>query len=102
MIVRIMAENQYRLPDEYANDIDKLDDPLVEALDENDAQKFSASLDKLIEFVRAKGAVVPYDEVVPSDVIVPAPDMSLEDARKYLQPLQTPAQGTGQAGSSAS
>jgi PspAA-like protein len=85
MIARIMTENQYRLSDEDAAALDKLDDPLHAAIQSGDDLAFAVALEKVISFVRENGTVVPVDEVVPSDVIIPAPDMSVAEARKYLQ-----------------
>lgn len=85
MIARIMTENQYRLSDEDAAALDQLDDPLHTAIQSGDDLAFAVALEKVISFVREKGTVVPVEEVVPSDVIIPAPDMSVAEARKYLQ-----------------
>lgn len=84
MIVRILGDNQYRFPDELAEQLDKMDDPLTEAMQTGDEALFSTTLEKVIAFVRENSEVVPIEEVVSSDVIVPAADMTLEDARKYL------------------
>jgi hypothetical protein len=85
MIARIMTENQYRLSDADAAELDKLDDPLHEAIQSGDDLAFAVALEKVIMFVREKGAVVAVDEIVPSDVIIPAPDMTVYEARQYLQ-----------------
>jgi hypothetical protein len=92
MIVRILGDNQYRFPDELAEQLDKMDDPLTEALQTGDEALFSTTLEKVITFVREHGEVVPMEEVVASSVIVPAEDMTLDDARKYLQPTEAPAE----------
>jgi hypothetical protein len=92
MIVRILGDNQYRFPDELAEQLDKMDDPLTEAMQSGDEALFNTTLETVIAFVREHGTVVPMDEVVPSDVIVPAPDMTLDDARKYLQQTEVPSQ----------
>ena len=85
MIVRIMTENQYRLTDEDATALDQMDDPLHVAIKSGDERAFAAELEKVVAFVREKGTVIPVEEVVPSDVIIPAPDMKLAEARQYLQ-----------------
>ena len=86
MIVRILGDNQYRFPDELAEQLDKMDDPLTEAMQTGDEALFDATLEQVIAFVKEHGAVVPMEEVVTSDIIVPAADMTLDDARKYLHP----------------
>ena len=85
MIVRIMTENQYRLTEEDAAALDHMDDPLQAAIEHGDQQTFAAELEKVIAFVREKGTEIPVEEVVPSDVIIPAPDMTVTEARQYLQ-----------------
>ncbi|HEY1387314.1 MAG TPA: hypothetical protein VGF38_02120 [Ktedonobacterales bacterium] len=85
MIVRIMTENQYRLTDEDAAALDRMDDPLHAAIESGDQEAFAAELEKVAAFVREKGAVIPVEEVIPSDVIIPAPDMTVAEARQYLQ-----------------
>ena len=85
MIARIMTENQYRLSDEDAAELDRLDDPLNDAIQSGDDLAFATALAKVLNFVREHGVVIPVDEVVPSDVIIPAPDMTVAEARQYLQ-----------------
>jgi hypothetical protein len=95
MIARIMTENQYRLSDEGAAELDRLDDPLNEAIQSGDDLAFATALEKVLNFVREHGVVIPVDEVVPSDVIIPAPDMTVAEAQKYLQRgAESPASDT--------
>jgi hypothetical protein len=85
MIIRVMADNQYRIDDSYLPELDKLDDPVVAALDQQDAEGYSSALQTLVAFVREHGEVLPMDEVAPSDSILPAPDMTLDEVRAMLQ-----------------
>jgi hypothetical protein len=84
MIVRIMADNQYRLTDEQMAEVDQLDNTLEAALNANDNAAFQAALQQLTTYVQQSGEVVPMEEVVTSDVIVPAADMSLDEARQHF------------------
>ena len=84
MIVRIMTDNQYRLDDENLAEVHRLDDILERALDGGDAQGFTSALRELVDYVRQHGQVVPDEEVIPSDLMIPAPDMTLEEARSRL------------------
>ncbi|HEU5347418.1 MAG TPA: hypothetical protein VFU63_02280, partial [Ktedonobacterales bacterium] len=70
MIARIMTENQYRLSDDKAAELDQLDDPLHDAIESGDQAAFARALATVVDFVRNNGIVVPVDEVVPSDVII--------------------------------
>ncbi len=84
MIVRIMTDNQYRLDDENLAEVRRLDDTLDAALERGDAQGFASALHELVDYVRQHGQVVPDAEVIPSDLMSPAPDMTLEEARTRL------------------
>lgn len=90
MIVRIMTENQYRMTDDQMRQVDRLDDDLEAALHNGDVALFRSSLATLVDYIRTSGEPVPVDELVPSDVIVPAPDMSLEEAREHFKPFTMP------------
>ena len=85
MIIRIMADNQYRIDDSYLAELDELDDPVVAALDQGDAEGYANALKTLVDFVREHGDVLPMDEVVPSDSILPAPDMTLDEVRTLMK-----------------
>jgi hypothetical protein len=85
MIVRIMADNQYRVDEAHSPAIAKLDDELLAAVEANDQARFDAALRQLVEHVRRNGQLVPDEELVPSDLMIPAPDMSLAEAHQVLQ-----------------
>jgi coenzyme F420-reducing hydrogenase gamma subunit len=89
MIVRIMAEDQYRLDDSYRAQIEDLDEATEDALNKGDEAAFQKALHELIGAVRQNGQVVPVEEIVPSDWIIPGPDMTLEEARTRLQAVPT-------------
>ncbi len=87
MIVRILADNQYRIDDaEVAahQEIDRLDGELFEALAANDDGRYQDTLARLIAAVRRAGTVVPVEELIASDVIVPAEDMTAAETRVTL------------------
>lgn len=92
MIVRIMTEDQYRLSDEYAAELRRLDDALEQAMDHGDAAGFSSTLTQVVTFVRQHGELVGMNEVLPSDAIVPAPDMSLDEAKARLHTVEAKQQ----------
>ena len=82
MIVRIATEGQYEL---LANDeevLNTLDNEAVVACEAGDEQHFRDTYARLLEFVRTHGKPVPDDQLGPSDVILPPPDVSLEEAKE--------------------
>jgi hypothetical protein len=91
MIVRVMEENQYRLDDAHKAEFDRLDQELLLAAHSQDQMAFQQKLTELLRFVREQGEGVPYTEVVPSDVVIPAEDMSLAEVQQLLDSdLPTP------------
>jgi len=90
-IVRIMSDNQYRMTDVQMHEFDLIDNDLEDALNEDDDAKFRASLQRLTDYIHANGQVVPIEELVESDLIVPAADMSLAEAKQHFTPYnETP------------
>ncbi len=84
MIVRILTEGQYRIPDSALDQLNKLDNQLVAAVSSGTEDHFKALFDQMIELVRQQGEPVPADDLHGSDVILPAPDTSIEEARKLF------------------
>jgi hypothetical protein len=80
MIVRIATEGQYELADADVAELNELDNAAVAACDA-DEEGFRAAYTKLLGYVRSKGALVPDDVLTGSDLILPPPDVSLEEAR---------------------
>ena len=81
MIVRIATEGQYELTESDGEVLGELDNQAVTACDAGDEEQFKQAFTELIEFVRRKGTPVAEDVLEPSDVIVPPPDVSFEEAR---------------------
>lgn len=84
MIVRILTEDQYRIPDNRQNDISDLDSRLLSAIEQSNHKEFSKALSELNTLIHATGVVVPGKEIVKSDMVVPSLDMTLENARQIL------------------
>jgi hypothetical protein len=97
MIVRIHMEDQYRLSEAGVAEVDKLDDALYSAIEAGDQAAFTEALHHLLTYVRANGQQVPTDELVPSDVILPSEDMTVEDARAIINKPTTQAAAQAQA-----
>jgi hypothetical protein len=81
VIVRIATEGQYRLPDDQTERLNELDNEVVAAVDAGDEARFRDLFDQMIELVRSQGEELNHDELVESEVILPPPDTSLDDAR---------------------
>jgi hypothetical protein len=85
MIVRVMGEDQYRLDDSYRAQIEQLDEAAEVAMNNGDEAAFASALHGLIQAVRQNGQVIADEEIVPSDWIIPGPDMTLSEAQARLQ-----------------
>ena len=84
MIVRILTKGQYDVPDEQLADINDVDERIIEAVESGDEEAFAAALDQLLNAVVAAGSPVPLDSLVPSDLVLPAPDSTLDEVRTLL------------------
>ncbi len=84
MIVRIQEDNQYRLDDQHGAEVEHLDERLTQAIQQNDTDAFTSTLQEVVAFIQREGTPVANDEVVTSDLIIPAADMSLDEAREAL------------------
>ena len=81
MIVRIATEGQYKLADEVVERVNALDNEAVAAVDAGDEAGFTELFGQIIALIRAEGAPLLEDELHGSDVIVPPPDTSFEEAK---------------------
>jgi len=81
MIVRIATEGQYRLADEAVARVNALDNEAVAAVEAGDEARFTELFGQIVALIRAEGTPLPEDELHGSDVIVPPPDTSFEEAR---------------------
>ena len=80
MIVRISTEGQYRLPDGDADRLNDLDNDVVAAVEAGDEERFGEVFAQLLELVRSDGTPLAEDELEESDVILPPPDLTFEEA----------------------
>jgi hypothetical protein len=81
VIVRIATEGQYELSDESRAKLGELDNQVVAVCQAGDEEQFKAKFGRLLDFVRAEGQPVSDDRLVGSDLILPPPDLSLEEAK---------------------
>lgn len=80
MIVRIMAEGQYRLPEAVHERVNELDNAVVAAVEKDDEDAFHAAFEELLDVIRTEGEHLGDDELETSDVIVPPSDTSMAEA----------------------
>ncbi|ONK14954.1 hypothetical protein [Streptomyces sp. MP131-18] len=84
MIVRIMGEGQVKLDDSHFPTLNALDDELMAELESGDGDGFRRTLGALLEAVRTMGTPLPDDSLEPSELILPAPEASIDEVRTML------------------
>lgn len=81
MIVRISTEGQYEVADADSAGLNELDNEAVSVCEAADEAGFRQVFDRLLDYVRSHGTPVPDDQLTGSDIILPPPDVSLEEAQ---------------------
>ena len=84
MIVRLMGEGQWEIDDELAARLHELDAATERALEAEDQDALHAALTELADAVKAGGERLDDDVLVPSDLIVPPVDLTLEEAHELM------------------
>jgi hypothetical protein len=84
MIVRILGEGQREVPDAEVDALNPLDDALQHALEHGDEAEFRDALTALLTRVREVSAAVPDDALVPSDLVLPGEDSTVEEVTRLL------------------
>jgi hypothetical protein len=81
VIVRILSEGQFRLPDDVPNQLNELDNQAVSAVEAGDEARFHELFDKMIQLVHSQGEEVGDDELVTAEIIIPPRDLTFEEAK---------------------
>lgn len=84
MIVRILGEGQWQVPDSAIADLNALDDQVEQAVAQQDQATLAQALGELLSEVRTIGTPVPDDQLRDSDLILPDSDSSLSDVEALL------------------
>ena len=84
MIVRILGEGRYDVPDADMPAIEQLDAQLTEAMDGDDEAAFDATLADLIGQIRHVGALLAPDDLQTSGLVVPHEGSSLAEVKTLL------------------
>ena len=85
MIVRILTEGQFEVPDSLVERLNELDNAVLAALDSGDEQEFKVSLAALLGAVRSAGTPVADDFLGASDATLPYPEATVEETRALLK-----------------
>jgi len=80
VIVRIMGEGQYRLPEDVHGRVNELDNAVVAAVEQDDEDAFHMAFEELLDVIRTGGEHLGDEELETSEVIVPPADTSMAEA----------------------
>ncbi len=81
MIVRIIGEGQYRVPDSVMDRINEVDNRLVDLVAKDDREGFARVYSELFQAIRRHCEPLPADELTESDVVLPPEDTTFEEAK---------------------
>ena len=84
MIVRILGEAQYEVPEALLAELEKDDDRLNAAIEASDEAAFAETLQSLISSVRRSGQQLDPGTIVPSDLTIPHEGSTLADVQALL------------------
>lgn len=84
MIIRIATDGQYELKGQALAKLDEMDNLVLEAIKNNSAGAFQQAFDNVLNHIRAEGTRLPDASLSESDLILPPPDISLEEARELF------------------
>jgi hypothetical protein len=84
VIVRLMGEGQYEVDDGLRDELNRLDETALEALEANDEDRLDAILEQMAELVRTRGTQLPPEDLQSSDAIIPPSDLTLEETRELM------------------
>lgn len=85
MIVRILGEGQRDVPDDALGELNALDEVAERAVDAGDESAFAAALGRLLDRVRELGTPLPDDALVPSALVLPASDATVDEVRHLFE-----------------
>jgi hypothetical protein len=84
VIVRIATEGQYEIDDARSDELNDLDNKCVEAVEAGDEAAWRAAYDQLLDTVRSAGTELSEDELTESQLILPPPDLSFDEASEQF------------------
>jgi len=81
VIVRIAGQGQYEVPAELVDRLNELDNEAVAAVEAGDEPQFHELFRQMLDLVRSECSPLDDEELAVSDVILPPPDLTFEEAR---------------------
>ena len=79
-----MHEGQYRVEERDLEGLNELDDQAIQAVESGDEEQLRRLLGLMGDTVRERGERLADEELSVSDLVIPPPDLSLEEARELF------------------
>lgn len=85
-IVRIMGQGQFTVDNSTLKRLNEIDDSIVQLVskERSDDVEFKKQLTELTDIVEAKGKPLDPKEIIQSDIILPSPDLSVDEAKRLF------------------
>ncbi|MSS45884.1 hypothetical protein FYJ43_07500 [Cutibacterium sp. WCA-380-WT-3A] len=84
MIIRIVGEGQWQVPDTEIDHLNRIDACVEHAIETGSQNELTEALTELVSSVRAVGTPVADDTIVDSDLIVPDVSATIEEVSVWL------------------
>jgi hypothetical protein len=86
-IVRIMGHGQFRVNNKILKQLNEIDNSIVQLVsnDRSDDIEFRKRLTEFTAIVETNGERLDPTEIVQSDIILPSPDLSIEEAKRLFK-----------------
>ncbi|MBI4213653.1 MAG: hypothetical protein HY534_05020 [Chloroflexi bacterium] len=85
MIVRIASEGQFLVDDSLAAQLNEFDNQLVQVVERGAESEFATALGQMLDLVRSRGEALPDDDLHPSDLVLPPPDIDFDEAQHLFK-----------------
>lgn len=86
LVIRIAGESRYRVPSSIRPALEGLDTAMETAINANDSDAFSKCSQQLSKLIRDAGQQLDDTDMTTSDLVVPASDMTIAEAKKLMSP----------------
>jgi hypothetical protein len=85
-VVRIMGQGQFTVDNITLKRLNEIDDSIVQLVskEKSDDVEFKKQLTELTDIVEAKGKPLDPKEIIQSDIILPSPDLSVDEAKRLF------------------
>ena len=85
-VVRIMGQGQFTVDNITLKRLNEIDDSIVQLVskEKSDDVEFNKQLLELTDIVEAKGKPLDPKEIIQSDIILPSPDLSVDEAKRLF------------------